>query len=369
MILLAFTAYAQIAVPVDGGAVSFTGYAETYWQWNTNDPSNGVTNLRGFDNRHNSITLANVAAGVSWDVHNVIGRAVFQVGSTPDTYYAAEPALPGGTGANATGPALWKVLQQAQVGYRIAPAHDLTLDAGIFLSPIGPEGMAVRDNWNFSRSNLFFGLPFYHTGARATLPLGRWAVTLGVWNGWNSVVDNNKAKSVSLQTTYTADKVAWSLLYMGGNERPTDAPEGRPWRSTLDTHLTLHPTPWLSLLLHANGGVEQGQLGRSGWAAGALYARFRPHKLLHLAVRGDLFREWAATDGDRVAASIFWPVPWMASATATADLRPVDPLSLRLELRHDRAGGDAFYRGDLAAEAPPNAADQTTVTLGVVAGF
>jgi hypothetical protein len=297
--LLTQVALAQISVPTPDGSVSFTGYAEVYAQVNTNRPSNGVTNLRGFDNRAGTFTLANVAAGAAWDVQNVVGKVMFQVGHTADSYYAAEPSLAGGTGANATGAPLWRFIQQAQVGYRIAPAHGLTLDAGVFLSPIGPEGMAVRDNWNFSRSNLFFGLPFYHTGARATLPAGRWAITLGVWNGWNSVVDNNPGKSISLQASYTRDDLLWSLLYMGGNERPAGAAEGKPWRNTVDSHLTWHATPWFSLLVHANGGGERNRIGTSAWAAGAVYARLRLHPLLRLSARGDLFREWTARDGDR----------------------------------------------------------------------
>jgi hypothetical protein len=59
--------------------------------------------------------------------------------------------------------------------------------------------MAVRDNWNWSRSNLFFGLPFYHTGVRATYALTELGITAGGYNGWNSVLDNNAEKSVALR--------------------------------------------------------------------------------------------------------------------------------------------------------------------------
>lgn len=363
-------AWAQgVAVETDAGTVTFTGYVEAYAQVNTNRPSNGITNLRGFDHRAGTFTLANVAGGASWDVKNVIGRAIFQVGPTADTYYAAEPARPGGTGASAVGAPTWKFIQQAQVGYRIAPAHDLTIEGGVFLSPIGPEGMAVRDNWNFSRSNLFFGLPFYHTGAKATLPVDRWAVSVGVWNGWNSVVDGNRGKSVSAQLTYNADRVSWSLLYMGGHERPDEAAEGKPWRSTADSWLMVHPTSWMSLMGHVNGGGERGRLGTSAWTAGALYARFKPQPWMFISLRGDVFREWVPSSGGETASSIFWPVPWMASATGTVDFRPVDPLSLRLEVRHDRAGGDVFYAGPVDEVGTPNADHQTTVTFGVTAGF
>jgi hypothetical protein len=132
------------------------------------------------------------------------------------------------------------------------------LQAGIFLSPIGPEGMAVRDNWNWSRSNLFFGLPFYHTGARITYPItNEWAVMLAGYNGWNSVVDGNDEKSISAQVTYNRpDKLALSVLYFGGVERPKGAPEGPAWRHLFDLHATWQANAWLSLIGHLNGGTD-----------------------------------------------------------------------------------------------------------------
>ena len=37
----------------------------------------------------------------------------------------------------------------------------------------------------------------YQTGARAVYELtDEWSLALGVYNGWNSVVDNNRYKSV-----------------------------------------------------------------------------------------------------------------------------------------------------------------------------
>ena len=61
------------------------GYAEALYQWNFNDPSNGITNFRGFDNRHNSFTLSNVALDANWDDGDLIGRLTLQVGHTPST--------------------------------------------------------------------------------------------------------------------------------------------------------------------------------------------------------------------------------------------------------------------------------------------
>jgi hypothetical protein len=353
----------------------FGGYAEAFYQWNFNNPSNGITNFRGFDNRHNSFTLSNVALDAQWDHENIIGRVTLQVGHTPSTYYLSEPVSPGASGANSSSAELWKYVQQAYVGYRFGLGRGLAVTAGIFLSPIGPESMAVRDNWNWSRSNLFFGLPFYHTGLRATYALtDEWVVTLAAYNGWNSVVDNNDEKSVSAQVTYTRSDVVVSVLYFGGVERPRGAPEGRAWRHLLDAYATWHATPWLSLLAHANGGFEPNQFGVSAWAAGALYARFRIVPQWFFVVRGDAFYEHVAGNSAGTASPIFWPAPWVASGTATVDFRPHERVSFRLEYRHDHAGADMFFGGEVVGDGivvpfVVNRASQDTLTLGTTTWF
>lgn len=362
------------ALPAAAADAPFTlgGYVEADWQWNFNRPSNGITSLRGFDNRHDTFTLANVALDAQWDAANVVGRLTLQVGHTPSTYYLAEPSVPGAAAVNASGPELWKYVQQAWLGYRFERLAGLTVTAGVFLSPIGPESIAVRDDWNWSRSNLFFGLPYYHAGVRASLPLGAaWAVTVAVINGWNSVVDGNAEKSVLAQATWTKAPFALSLLYFGGVERPAGAPEGRAWRHLFDAHLTWDATARLSLLAHVDAGFEPNAFGVSGWEAAALSARYAVvRERLFVALRADGFVEQVPPG----ATPIFWPVRWVSSATATLDYRPHERVSFRLEVRHDQAAGRAYFQGAVAGDgvaAPylPNAAAQDTLTLGATAWF
>jgi hypothetical protein len=354
---------AQPTTPFTLGA-----YVEAFYQWNFNKPSNDITNYRGFDNRHNSFTLANAALDAQWDIHDVFGRLTLQIGHTPSTYYLSEPARSGTAAANASDKELWKYLQQAYAGYRFLEA--LAVSMGIFLSPIGAESMAIKDNWNWSRSNLFFGSPFYHTGARASYVWGdAWTFTLAAYNGWNSVVDNNVHKSIAAQATYARSRIALSLLYFGGVERPRGAPEGQPWRHLFDAHATGDVSSWLSLLAHANAGFEPNRFGSSRWAAGALYARARLVEALYLALRGDAFFEHVPAG----ASPIFWPVAWVASATATLEYRPVEHVSFRTEYRHDRAAGAMFFGGKVQTDESgafvANRRDQDTITLGTTAWF
>lgn len=355
--------------------ITFGGYAEAFYQWNLNDPANRITNYRGFDNRHNTFTLSNVALDGQLAYEGAQARVTLQVGHTPDTYYLAETVAPGASGAAGSSLDTWRFVQQAYVGYELPVMEGLLLQGGLFLSPIGPESMAVKDNWQWSRSNLFFGLPFYHTGARATLkPSKEWALTLGMMNGWNTVVDNNPEKSGYAQVTYNTDDLSWSLLYFGGIERADGVPEGDPWRSTFDTHLTWSATDWLKVQPHFDVGFEPTELGTSFWVAGAVAAQAKLVEWLYLAARVDAFYEHAGSNPSGEAARIFWPVDWVTSQTATVEARAADHLSLRLEYRHDHAAGDMFFAGEVEGdglEAPfvLDARYQDTFTLGATAWF
>ena len=367
------------------------GYVEAHYAYNLNRPSNGITNFRGFDNRHNTFTLANAVLGASAESGPVSARIVLQYGSTPSTYYLGEPALAGTGGANASGPELWKYLQEANIAWKAPVGRGLLLQIGLVPSPIGIEAFAVKDNWNYSRSNLFFGLPFYHAGLRATYEwTDELSSTFAVFNGWNSVVDNNEEKSVQTNLTYKIpQKLVVQALYFGGVERPAASrPEGPWWRHDFDLSAQYHATPWLSVMAQGNHGWEPNRIGTARWTAGAVYARMKPLALferfavsssdrLYLAVRGDRFHEHLATDGrGRSSSPLFWGgVEWVSSVAGTVDVRPHDNLSVRLEYRHDMAGAPLFFgrnvRGDGSAAASyiPNARTQDTLLLGATAWF
>jgi Putative beta-barrel porin-2, OmpL-like. bbp2 len=350
---------------VDSKAFSLGAYAEVFYQWNFNRPANGITAFRGFDNRHNTFTVSNVALDAAWDWKDIVGRLTLQVGHTPNTYYLSEPSEAPAGGVSGTGPSLWKFIQQAYVGYRIPVGRGLLLQAGIFLSPIGPEGMAVRDNWNWSRSNLFFGLPFYHTGIRLSYELSsRWTLTLAGYNGWNSVVDGNDEKSLSAHATYTIkDTLALSFLYFSGVERPRFAPEGRAWRHLFDAHATWQAHCRVQVMMHASGGFEPNAFGVSAWGGGALYGRFELHRVLSFALRQDLLYEHRAQNTIGSAASIFFPSTWVASSTATLEVKPVSRVSLRVEFRHDEAAAPIYFRMSGLATR------QDTLTGGITTWF
>src|SRR5687767_7130079 len=198
---------------------TLSGYVESFYQWNFNRPGNGISNYRGFDTRHNSLTLSNAVIDAGFRAKNLLGRLALQVGHTPAVQYQQEPRLPGADGANETDDKLWRHLQRASVGWQATKS--VLFEAGLFLTNLGVESLAVKDNWNWSRTNAFVRLPNYQTGVKATFHASdRLDVSGGLFNGWNNVVDNNDEKSFLLQAQYKVkEQLSASLAYFGGVER------------------------------------------------------------------------------------------------------------------------------------------------------
>lgn len=351
--------FAVPALAEEPAATASVGaFVESYYGFNTNQPANGVTALRGFDARHNSLALSLAAVHVAVEEPVLRARVALQAGPTARSYYAAEPASAEGFGVAATGADGLHHVREAWAGGRADGG--LTVDAGVFLSPVGYDAIASHENHFWSLANLGVGLPFYFTGLRAEQPLaGGWAVRAGVFNGWNSVVDNNAGKSVMAAVGKVLPSGAEAqALYLGGVE----GPEGARWRNLFDLWFDVPLGPWL-LIGGLNGGFEPRAEGVHHWQAAQLALVRGPTAPWTFGVRGDLFQE----DGpDGVAGNVFWPTRRVGEATVTFGWRPADGLIVRLEGRHDRAADAVFYRGD---DLDPSAVAQTTVTLGVAGWF
>lgn len=306
--------------------VAISAYIEAFYQ---------------YDERVSSFELGNAVLDVTGTTGAVSAHVVTQVGQTASLYYASEPQ--------------WTALQQAVIGYK---RGDTLAEAGIFLSPIGIEGLAVKDQWNWSRSNVFVALPTYHAGVRVTRPLTAHVTAAAmVTNGWNQVEDGNRSPSVGAQLTYSpGPELTAQVVYFGGIEEPT----GSAWRHLVDATATYHVTHELSVAAQADAGYEDSELGVAKWADGAAYARVRPMDDVYVAARAD----WMHERETGAAPRLFFPAGDLASGTLTLDVRPDPGLSVRLEARYDHATTRMYERSEVSS-----AKSQQTVILGATAWF
>jgi hypothetical protein len=352
-------AQVQLTSPDNTDAsISLSGYVEGYYSYNFNRPESRTTQYRAFDATAQSFTVSNAVLRTDWHVHHVFGRLALQVGETPQLYYASEPSEE------------WKFLQEAFGGYAFDSKHTWSTEAGIFLTPIGPETIPIKESWNWSRSALFYALPYYHTGVRATHAWGQSTGQSGahgslvrawVINAANGVEDNNGSPSVIAEwETTLRDALFLHAMYLGGVQRPSGAPEGQPWRNLFDFYARWTIVPTLQTMLHLDGGFEDNNFGMAYWYAGSWSTRWQAVSWLYLVGRADVFYS-----RDR-GTPMYYPTSLVSAFTFTLDSRPTDHLSIRLEGRLDLANADVYLRtnSDL-----PNAATQPTVTLGAIAWF
>lgn len=358
------------AAQADPPAVTVSGYLEAFYQLNFNNPDNLVTAYRGFDNRSNSFTLEDAVLDVAAQRGPVLARIALQVGHAPASYYLTEPVIPAQAGTGSSGPELWRFIQQAYIGYKIPAGRGLLAEAGIFLSPIGLENLPKKDQWNWSRSDLFFALPYYHAGVRFTYPFtDRLSGVLYVVNGWNDIVNTNPYPCFASVLSYAIpDSIAVTGLYFGGVERPTGKPEGQPWRHLFDLTATWTPMPWLAFAGEADAGWEPDPLGTTRWHAWALYGRLQGPHGLALAARADVFHDDPAPGTTR----LFFPASTVMSQTLTLEAKPESNLLVRLEGRRDQASSPIYFRGQVQTVAGvgiATAKTQSTLTLAAAAWF
>lgn len=323
------------------------GHAEAFYSYVFANPANGVNNARIFDTRHNTFALSSAGLSLDADTEYAMLRLALWFGTTSEAIYSSEPpaTTPGTAGAG--GKQLWRFIQEAYARGKIPVGYgDIHIDGGIFVSPIGLENVLAKDNWNYSSSNLNFMLPFYHTGLRVTVPVARtWTVTAGIYNGWSNVIDNNADKSFALSSAGTLGRLDWGATYWLGNERAAGSPEGSPWLQHFDAWGKARLFDWFWAGVQADFGFESNRIDSSVWYGGALYGRFRIGPPLHLTLRVDYFSD---RPGDGVS-PLFFAATWVSSQTATLELSPNEFFAIRLEYRHDEAGGPLYFDADPTA--------------------
>lgn len=262
----------------------------------------------------------------------------------------------------ATSPDAWRHVVQASLQWQTAIGRGLLIEAGVFPSHIGMESFATRDNWNYTRSWLGELSPYYQTGVKVTWPLSaRWSAQVQVLNGWQSIADNNRAKSLGTRIAYASDRLAVALNTLVG---PEQADNERDLRLLGDLVATLAVTPSLGLGLSVDAAREARTPDRAThWHGFGLYARFaRPASSTALALRAERYDD---PDG-----AISGVPQRLHEITLTLERRPVAALLLRLEGRYDRSSAAVFASDTLdGAGLPLRKRNQFLLLFGALASF
>ncbi len=375
------------------------GYIETGYNLNTNSPNantgatvggstvNGTnTNIRAFDRDANSFT-----ENAEVDLQKIATEAG-TAGFRTDLMFGRDAQiLSGSTNGDQRNNVF---VQQAYVQYIAPIGNGIDIKAGRFVTIAGAEVIESKDNWNTSRSLLFTNaIPFTHNGVLASYKFTDMVdAKLGLANGWDAGVDNNKGKTILSQVALHPMKgVDFTQNFIVGSEQARSAAGGsgttggnradRNFRGLLDSVLAWTPLStnegWKVLANFDYGWEEKarailtpnsarqfsGEVGTgvAKWQGLALGTKYDVNNWLTLAGRVEYFSD---PEGARIGALNGVTRPQrnnIFEMTYTADVKLAKNLITRLEWRYDWANNSIF---DLSNGTTDSVALGGPATLG-----
>lgn len=123
--------------------------------------------------------------------------------------------------AESTWPANFKLIQEANAGFRI---HEkLWFDAGFFKTHVGIESFQPRENITSSMSLVNYHEPYYFSGAKLTWYVGnQLSLQANVFNGYSNYSDNNANKIFNFSAVYSPnDRLSMTYNFLTSDESPS----------------------------------------------------------------------------------------------------------------------------------------------------
>jgi hypothetical protein len=329
--------------------ITINGFASASYSWNFNQPPDNKTLFRSFDDDHNSFRLDGVQLLVQKAAANR-GDIGFKIDLTAGAIARVSAARGLFRDVETSKPIDFDV-KQAYVSWIMPLGRGLRLDVGKFVTLVGYELIDGYEgiNDNFSRSWLFTYGPFTHTGVKLSYAFtDTFTATVMLVNGWDNVVDNNRAKSFGVSFAYKpTPMVAISATYVGGPERDG---EDCDFRHLADLVVQVRPNWRIAVVANVDFGYEHNGVvvsqpslpsgdvaevrADAKWLMAAVYARVGLHKRFYLNLRGELFYDW---DGNRTGTP-----QRLLGLTLTPEFRATDSLIIRGEARIDQSDQFVF---------------------------
>ena len=331
---------------------SVSGFLDTYYGYNLNQPASQTSTLRSLDARSNEFALNLIEFNLDKPPDPAGSRLGYHLGLG---FGQAINAI------NATDPAglgFAQYLKEAYLSYLAPVGNGLQVDAGKFVTPHGAEVIETKDNFNYSRGLLFsYAIPYYHYGLRAKYSFnGKYSVTGFVVNGCNDIYDNNTGKTYGVTFGWNPTrKISITQGYMAG---PETSGTNAHWRQLSDTVLTYSPTARLTTMFNFDYGRGDRMVGIRRpvfWTGIAGYVKYALDDRYAVATRYEYYNDHDGfTTGTAQHVNEF---------TGTLQRIVAHHLITRLEFRRDVSNRPVFTKGRTPATG------QNTFAAGLVYSF
>lgn len=333
------------AAPSAAPMLNWEASVDAFYQYNFTGgtPNNTAPLGRVFDGTANNFTL-NMAKLATYMTADPVGFRIDviygNIGYIANLANGAPLSAPGGASG-----ALYAGAFYVEQAFATLKMGMFTLDVGRFVTNASDEVIETKSNWNYSRSLMFNGVPFNHTGARLSIAVtDMLTLQLGILNGVNNDPDNNTNKMFGGQIALVLPSK--TNIYFNtyiGNEFPQGAAQPKDLAMLFDLIIgqTLSDTMALSLIF------DYFKLADANWFGIGVKAKLGITENFYLAPRFEFIQ---SKGGYGLANAANPAMPAGIGTTMTAShvyegtLTAAFPIQKNYEIR-------AEFRGDFAKDA------------------
>lgn len=351
-------------------------YVDTYYSYNFNIPSpppspnsdpdagssyipyrgapSGGTHYRNFDVYHNQFSLALAELSYKRTMGETCLKVDFDFGDITEMTHNT------GHGTDEVS----KNIGQAVISYSPQSIRFLTLNLGKMPTHLGYEVTKAKDNWQYSRSFLFaYAIPYWHQGINATFTIVPDILTAGfyVYNGWNSMYDNNRGKTLGAQVVLTPSQYV-SFIY-NGIGGPEQEGKEKPIKQVHDVIATLSLSNAMAIVADFVIGSEQKAIDTDGdgandtaeWSALQWGLKYSLTPDFYFSSRLESYWD---PQGYTTGTS-----QTLSEATLTGGWKLNPQLETRLEVRRDHSTAAVFTKDHEAVKNQPTITASSLVTF------
>ena len=323
----------QLMAQDSTGSLTISGYAEAYYQYDFNKPSDN--NRPGFiysHNRHNEFNLNLGFIKANYTAARVRANLALAAGTYMNANYAAEPGV-------------LKNIYEANAGVKLSKNKNLWLDAGIMPSHIGFESAVSKDCWNMTRSILADNSPYFEAGTKITYTShnGKWLVSGMALNGWQRItrVNGNSLMSWGTQIQYKpSDKFLLNYSTFIGTDKPDSARLSRLFHNIYGI---FNVTDKFGITAGFDIGTEEkfpGSDDKNTWYSPVLILKYTFHNKWAIAVRGEYYSD---EDGVVIATGTLNGFK-TTGFSLNIDYSPMKNFIVRLEARNLSSKDEIFIK-------------------------
>jgi hypothetical protein len=311
------------------GDFTVNGYVDTYIAYD-NDKNSAPRQFSSIAPYRDEFRLNMAMIAVRYNSEKVRGNVAIHFGDIPKINWPQAPND------------YLQFVQEANLGF--SPAKNFWIDAGLFLTHIGGEGIIPKYNFFQSQSLCTYYEPFYQSGIRFSYTGNKFYGALFLLNGFNVFNDNNKNKSAGIQLGYKPNKkVEVTYNNIIGNEMPA----GTEGKTRIYNNLVIKLWPWKKIDIIGCGDFclqEKSKItdptSSASMFSGFLALKYHITNKFSVALRGEMIQ-----DKDGILSGIvrfgFHPAGLEANGYSGAlEYNPTDNSYFRIESRLLIAGND-----------------------------